>query len=295
MKNILNKFLDQKILITGANGYIGNELKIFFNENKIYPKCSTGDLSNKEIWKKNLDRDIDIIFHLAAAEGKNKNISMNSRSVLALLEVCIEKNIRPKIIYASSSNLFGLTNSKVVNENSKSLPLSEYSASKFLGENYLKQFHRKYKIPSIILRIPNIYGPSSIKKNFKKSVINKVVSQSIKKKELLLFNNRNCLRDFLYIDDVVKAFVISSLMDKKLFNGNFYLLSSKEKTTIHDTWKIIQNKTNNDNLTIDDNNILSPMEYRDFTADSSRFRALTGWESKIKLNEGIDLIINYLK
>jgi nucleoside-diphosphate-sugar epimerase len=295
MKNILDKYSNKKILITGANGYIGNQLKTFFNKNKIYPNCSIGDLSNKEIWKINLDKEVDIIFHLAAAEGENKDISMNSKSILALLEACVEKNIKPKIIYASSTNTFGLTNARVVNEKTKSFPLSEYSAHKILGENYLKQFHKKYKIPSIILRIPNIYGPSAMKKNFNKSIINKVVAQSLKKKNLKLFNNRSCLRDFLYIDDVINAFVLCSKLDNKFFNGNFYVLSSKEKTTIKDVWKIIQNKTNNKNLTIDDKNLLSPMEYRNFSADSSKFRKLTRWKSKTKLDRGIDLIINYLK
>jgi UDP-glucose 4-epimerase len=295
MKNILNKLSDKKILITGSNGYIGNQIKIALNENKINPKCSTGDLSFKEIWKENLDKKTDIIFHLAAAEGKDKDISMNSKSVLSLLETCVEMNIKPIIIYASSTNVFGLTNKRVINEKVGSLPLSEYSAHKILGENYLKQFYRKYHIPSIILRIPNIYGPTSMKKNFNKSIINRVVANSIKKKNLKLFDNRNCLRDFLYIDDAVSAFLISSLLDKKSYDASFYILSSQEKTTIQDVWKIIQNKTNNKNLTIDDKNLLSPMEYRNFTADSSKFRELTNWKSKISLNKGIDSTISFLK
>ena len=73
--------------------------------------------------------------------------------------------LKLKIIFASSTNVFGLTDKRVINEKVKSLPLSEFSAHKILGENYLKQFYKKYKIPSIILRIPNIYGPSSKKKS----------------------------------------------------------------------------------------------------------------------------------
>ena len=278
MKNILNKLSDKKILITGANGYIGNQIKSVLNKNNIYPKTSSGDLSYKKVWKKNLEKETDIIFHLAAAEGKDKDISMNSKSVLALLEVCVEMEIKPKIIFASSTNVFGLTDKRVINEKVKSLPLSEFSAHKILGENYLKQFYKKYKIPSIILRIPNIYGPSSIKK-----------------KNLKLFNNRNFLRDFLYIDDVVNAFLICSLINKKFYDAKFYILSSQEKTTILDVWKIILNKTNNKNLTIDNKNLLSPMEYRNFTADSSKFRSLTNWNSKTKISKGIDLTIDFLK
>ena len=295
MKNILNKLSDKKILITGANGYIGNQIKSVLNKNNIYPKTSSGDLSYKKVWKKNLEKETDIIFHLAAAEGKDKDISMNSKSVLALLEVCVEMEIKPKIIFASSTNVFGLTDKRVINEKVKSLPLSEFSAHKILGENYLKQFYKKYKIPSIILRIPNIYGPSSIKKNYYKSVINKVTAHSIKKKNLKLFNNRNFLRDFLYIDDVVNAFLICSLINKKFYDAKFYILSSQEKTTILDVWKIILNKTNNKNLTIDNKNLLSPMEYRNFTADSSKFRSLTNWNSKTKISKGIDLTIDFLK
>ena len=294
MNSTLNKFYNEEILLTGSSGYIGNQLKIFLNKNNISTKCSVGDLSNKEIWRKNLDQKIDTIFHLAATEGKNKDISMNSNSVLSLLEVCVEKNIKPKIIYASSTNVFGLTNKRVVNENTKSSPLSEYSTQKFLGENYLKQFNIKYDIPSITLRLPNVYGPSSMKKNFNKSVINRVIRESLKKKDLKLFNNRNCFRDFLYIDDVVNAFYLCGILDNKYFNANSYLFSSNEKTTINDIWRIILRKTNNKNLIIDDKYILSPMEYRDFNVDSSKYRKLTSWRNLVKIDKGIKLTIDYL-
>ena len=89
--------------------------------------------------------------------------------------------------------------------------------------------------------------------------------------------------------------MICSLINKKFYDAKFYILSSQEKTTILDVWKIILNKTNNKNLTIDNKNLLSPMEYRNFTADSSKFRSLTNWNSKTKISKGIDLTIDFLK
>jgi len=289
------KFADSNILITGSDGYIGKELKNLLTDKNFNVQCSSGDLSKKEIWEENIHKDIDYIFHLAAAEGENKNLAMNSTSVLNLLHVCVEMNIKPKIILASSTNLFGATDLEIVDETSPSLTLSEYSAHKLLAENYLKLFNQKYHIPSLILRIPNVYGPSSSNGNFNRSVVNRVIKLSLEGTELKLFNNRGCLRDFLYIDDIVNAFYLSGGLDSKYFKGNFYLLGSNSVSSIEDVWKVIQNKTNSGDFIVDNKKMLSPMEYRSFICNSSRFRDLSSWIDKVPLNKGIDLTLEYLK
>jgi nucleoside-diphosphate-sugar epimerase len=289
------RFADSNILITGASGYIGKELKILLSNKNFNVKCSSGDLSKKEIWEENLSANVDYIFHLAATEGENKNLAMNSTSVLNLLNVCVDRKIKPKIILASSTNLFGATDLEVVDETSSSLILSEFSAHKLLAENYLKLFYQKYHIPSLILRIPNVYGPSSIKSNFNRSTVNKVIKLALEGAKLKLFDNRGCLRDFLYIDDIVNAFYLSGGLDGKYFKGNFYLLGSKSTLSIEDVWKTIQSKTNSSDFIIDNKNMMSPMEYRSFICNSSRFRDLSSWTDKVPLDKGIDLTIEYLK
>ena len=288
------KFADSNILITGSNGYIGKELKNLLSDKDFNVQCSRGDLSKKEIWKENIDKDIDYIFHLAAAEGENKNMEMNSTSVLNLLNVCVDMNIKPKIILASSTNLFGATDLEIVDETSPSLTLSEFSAHKLLAENYLKLFYQKYHIPSLTLRIPNVYGPSSSKRNFNRSVVNRVIKLSLEGAGLKLFNNRGCLRDFLYIDDIVNAFYLCGGLNSEHYKGNFYLLGSNSTSSIEDVWKVICNKTSSD-LIIDNKNMLSPMEYRSFICNSSKFRDLSLWTVKVPLNKGIDLTLEYLK
>ena len=67
---------------------------------------------------------------------------------------------------------------------------------------------------------------------FNKSVVNRVMKLVLEGGKLKLFNNRACLRDFLYIDDIVNAFYLSGGLDSKYFKGNFYLLGSNSVSSI---------------------------------------------------------------
>ena len=136
-------YSESKILITGSRGYIGNELLQFFRRKGLDVRESDGDLSSREVWEENIDREFDFIFHLAATEGKNSNVEMNSLSTLNMLNTCVANNIKPRIIFASSTNLYGATEQEVVDEESISFPLSEYSAHKLLAEGYLRLFNKK--------------------------------------------------------------------------------------------------------------------------------------------------------
>ena len=131
--------------------------------------------------------------------------------------------------------------------------------------------------------------------NFEKSVINRVLKAALKEKKITLFNNRDCLRDFIYIDDIINAFNLSGKLSDKCFNGDVYNLGSSTKFSLVDAWQILQKKTDIKIITIDNKRILAPMEYRSFDCDSTKFRCASKWIDMISFNKGIDLTVDYLK
>ena len=294
MKKKISGYINRTILITGANGYVGDEfcsLLKSFDHKIIVSKC---DLDHKENWRKIINEDIDFIFHLAAVETKGADLSMNSRSVLFMLETCVEKKCYPKIIFTSSTNLFGDTVDMKVNEKTPSNPISEFSAHKFLAESYLKHYYKNYNILSIILRIPNLYGPVKKGNNFERVVLNRVIKTAVKTKELILFNNMKCKRDYVYIHDLIEAIYVAGLVEENYCDGSFYVIGSNISYTIESVWKAIQTKINSSKIFFDLNTALEPMEYRDFNCDSSNFRKISGWESKISLEKGLNLTLEQI-
>jgi len=283
------------VLITGSKGYIGNELKNYFNKVGCNLIVSEDDLSNKIVWEGLINKNIDYVFHLAAAEGKNKSISMNSLSAKYLLEVCVEKKCFPKIIYASSTNLFGNISTGIINESCDSYPISEYSSHKFLAENYFKYYYLNYKIHSIILRIPNIYGPVSNENNLIKPVLNFVINKALLVKRINLYKNKDCLRDYLYIEDAVKAFYLSGLVKNEHCDGSFYIIGSDFRGTIEDISEKIKMQLDNLEINLDNKFVLDPMEFRNFTTDSSKFKNISNWVCEVPIDEGIALTIDFLK
>jgi nucleoside-diphosphate-sugar epimerase len=152
-----------------------------------------------------------------------------------------------------------------------------------------------YEINSIILRIPNIYGPVNKKENLKRSVINFIISKAILEGELSLFRNKKCLRDYVYIEDILEAFYLSGLVENKYCDGNFYVIGSGFKGTIEDVCNQIKIKLGDVKINLDDKYVLEPMEFRNYTGDNSLFKEVSNWEPKVKIDQGLDLTIKFLK
>ena len=287
----MNKsFVGKKILLTGHKGFIGKELLYYFQKNNCEVYTSNTDLSLKKNWQKIINKKVDLIYHLAAAEGIGKDISFNSKSILYLLETCVEKKCSPKIIYASTTNIFGLKSKSNITECANDTPLSEFSSHKLLAENYLRFYYLKYNIKSLALRIPNIYGPVNDKNNFKKVVLNKIILKAVKTKKIALFKNKDSLRDFIFIVDVVKAFYLSGKLQDKYFKGNYFIISSNEKKTLKNIFFLI--KKNIPNVMLhEERSQLSPMEYRNNNFNSKLFRRISGWKNEFNIEQGILLTL----
>lgn len=313
---ILDFYKEKTVLITGAGGFIGSALaeklnsvscnlilhthtkRPVFKKNLAKVKMVTGDITKPEEWKRILPK-VNFIFHLAEHHYKTfnpgKDLAITAKPVLDLLQILLKSASQAKIIFASSSNLAGIVDKLPVNEDFPDNPLTMYAIHKHLAEQYLKYYAREFGMDNIILRLANVYGPVTNQEVAKRAVLNYVIDQALKQGELKLFSNRKCIRDFIYIDDVVDAFLAAGTINAK---GKTYIIGSEDGKKLFEIFKIISQKVREMakkkvNILIDDSTSISKIEKRNFIADSSKFKSKTGWSPKITLSEGIEKTIDY--
>lgn len=322
--SIVARYEGKSVLITGAMGYIGSRLTEAFSvvncrlllldlpEHQAYtPENSKadisyaqGDVSLPNTWEFILP-GVDYVFHLAAVEYNRANFDMsrdlqvNAVSVFHMLEQCRKNNYHPKIVFSSSANLFGMVDMLPVNENCPDDPLSLWSAHKLMAEHYFHIYAQRYGIESIILRLANVYGPTADKVTTGNVVINRVIAKALSGSVLVTYSNRNCLRDYVYLDDVVRAFLYTGVIDRSLYDGRLYVVGSGEGKTIAEVWQIIADKVKaymHKDVSVEANDSvkLEPLDMRQFVADSAAFRKVTNWKPQVALEKGADLTVRAL-
>lgn len=310
------KYGKKTVLITGSSGFIGSSLaRAFFDvdcklrllyhaqpiavpgKTAASVKFIKGDITRCDVWRGAL-KDVDVVFHLAALESSRSNydvqkdLSVNVAAVAGLLEACRETGFKGKIIFSSSVNLFGSANSLPLNEKSLTIPVSLWAVHKLTAENYFKVYGLKYGIRYDTLRLANLYGPAYNEKAICNMVVNKVIANGLAGKDLRLYRNRGCLRDYLHIDDAVRAFFLAGALDRKPPENGYYVIGSGEGATIERAWEIISEEVGRYTggkvkILIDNKTVLDPVEYREFVADPGLFSRRTGWAALMSLKNGI--------
>ncbi|WP_372371325.1 GDP-mannose 4,6-dehydratase [Candidatus Uabimicrobium sp. HlEnr_7] len=246
-----------KILITGTAGFIGMHLARFLLERgeQVYGIDNLNDYYDVSLKKARnnvlqqydnyhffeisledkvsvdkvfCDQDIDCIVHLAAQAGVRYSlenpqsyIDTNITGFLNLLEACRHNNI-PRIVYASSSNVYGKNETYPFSEKQRvDEPLSLYAVSKRCSELMAYSYSELFDIQTIGLRFFSVYGPWG-RPDMALYIFTKAIFED---REISIFNHGNMERDFTFVDDIVKGvsacLYVDDIQKYEIFNlGN---------------------------------------------------------------------------
>jgi UDP-glucose 4-epimerase len=312
------------ILVTGARGYIGSALVeklshvagrlIFVDRSDDIEWRPSGTQASIELlhWSAiqanqmvTLLSETDYIFHLASVEyyyGDEEKVEYSLQAnvlpLLSILEHCSVVKKFPPLVFTSSANLFGLTDDDIVTESTPTAPESAWGFHKYIQEQYLRYYGRKFGLSSVTLRLPNIYGPAPRPDVGQRVVVNRVVQDVLSGAPLTTYGNRECLRDFVHIDDVVRALSVA-VVSRTSEKAPVYLLGTGETYCLRDVWAtiatIVDQQTGCATDIVENNSIeLNPLEYRSYAIDASRFTSDTGWTPSYLLHDGLADLVSHL-
>ncbi len=217
--------------MTGGAGFIGSNLVeelLDLGEVSVIDDLSTGDIENIELLvdkgvsfieasildnEKLVDvsRGIDFIFHQAALPSVSRSIDdpvksnlVNVSGTLNVLEAARKNHVK-KVVYASSSAVYGDTVELPISESMKPNPLSPYAVSKLAAEYYCRVYSHIYGTPTVCLRYFNVFGPRQNPYSEYSAVIPKFISLILEGKAPTINGDGSITRDFVFVKDVVHA------------------------------------------------------------------------------------------
>jgi len=290
-----------KILVTGGAGFIGSHLvdKLIQKGNRVtvIDNLSTGkkeNLNTKADFH-NLDicgferikpffEGIDFVFHLAAiprvplsVEDPVTTSKVNILGTIDVFKAAIEANVK-RIIFASSSSVYGEQKTLPLKESVTPNPLSPYGLQKLVGERFAKLFTELYKIPIISLRYFNVFGPRVDFDSDYSLVLGKFLRLRKEGKPLTIFGDGEQTRAFCFIDDVVLA-NIKAMEERKLKGGEIINIGSEKSYSVNYLAKLIGGKIQ----------YLPPRigDVRHTKADILLAKKLLSWTPEVSFEEGV--------
>jgi len=323
--SLLASYENRTVLITGGTGYIGSSLvraletvqcQVFLlvrEGRNVAPDPDTvasisvisGDIRARETWSRAL-KGVDYVFHLAAqtsayiaSEDPVTDLDINVIPVLHMLEVCRERSLPAKIVFAGTVTQVGITlQTTPVDEMFSDHPATVYDIHKLTAEKYLQYYARQTATETVTLRLPNVYGPGPSSSRADRGVLNQMVRKALRGETLTVYGEGTFVRDYVFIDDVVRAFLAAgSKMD--VLSGNYYVIGSGAGTRFVDAVNLMADRVaRRKDYRTSVVHIAPPdaqlaVEKRNFVANTARFRAATGWAPQVSLVEGIDRTIEY--
>ncbi len=300
-----------KILITGGLGQVGSYLGERFSENNEVTildnfsnslkdielpssiKIVKGDVRDKK-YINELVNEADTIIHAAAQTSVNRSVedpiydaNNNICGTLNLLEAARNHHVE-RFIYISSAAVYGRLEKLPVNEEHPTNPLSPYGLSKLTGERYAMLYYSLYGLPVVCIRPFNIFSPRQNPDSPYSGVITKFIERIRNSQSPVIFGDGNQTRDFVYIEDVVKA--VFNAMENRNAIGEVFNIGTGKPTRIKDLAETIIRISNKE---------LEPKfeqaqigDIRESYADITKARRILGYKPKYLLEQGLKLCMS---
>ncbi|MEN4005904.1 MAG: SDR family oxidoreductase [Methanobacteriaceae archaeon] len=226
---------NKKVVVTGGLGFIGSHIVERLNKNNeilIVDDQSSGKIENiKDLDFSKIDTTLgsitsinleeifegcNYLFHLAAVTSVPESVenpihcnNVNITGTLKVLKAAKAAGIQ-KVVFSSSSAVYGEVKSLPISENHPINPLSPYAVSKAAGELYCNVFSEIYGLPTVVLRYFNVFGPRQDPNSQYAAVIPNFIEKMIKNERPVIYGDGEQTRDFISVKHVVDANILAA-------------------------------------------------------------------------------------
>ena len=307
------------VLITGGAGFIGSNLteallqKGHFvrvlddfstgkRENLIFDKAYPsleiieGDIRDLDTCQKAI-KGTEYVFHQAALPSVQRSIedpetsnAVNVGGTLNILLAAKEIGVK-RVIYASSSSIYGDTPTLPKHEEMPSNPLSPYALQKYIGEQYCKLFYQLYGLDTISLRYFNIFGPKQDPNSVYSAVIPKFIDALLHGRPPIIFGDGEQSRDFTYIENVVQANLLA--MSAEHLHGEAINIACGKRISLNQLVNILKEILGSRQSPIHQ----EPRQgdVRHSLADIHKGKEILNYEPKIGIEVGLKKTVEFFK
>lgn len=301
-----------KILITGSSGFLGRHLIRHLMEKKLenvtifglFHLSKLGSLPFRDsctYLRANIhDPDMlslimedihpDAVIHLSGLlRGSLHDLLMtNVEGWANLLEASRRAGVESRIVYVSSSAVYGYVGDQPISETQIPMPVSTYGISKLAGEHLAKQYFLRYHMPVCIIRPFNLIGPGQSEDYITGSLVKQAVRVIKKKQNEVVIRSIKGRRDFIDVRDVARGLsdIITNVDNSKRFSGDIFNFGSEKEYSIMDLIDTI-GRIGGKNIPV---RVTNPEEEEIIPtqiSDCSKIHALSDWRSSFCLEQSL--------
>jgi nucleoside-diphosphate-sugar epimerase len=310
-----------RCLVTGVAGFVGSHLaeRLLADGHEVCGIDAFIDYYDRSLKVRNLDtarawekfsfvegnlidlelrpllEGVDLVFHQAAQAGVRASwgsefARYGECNVLAtqrLLETVLQVGGVKRVIYASSSSVYGDTTELPISEDSPQRPHSPYGVTKLAAEHLCSLYYRNFGVPTVSLRYFTVYGP----RQRPDMAFHRFCKAILHNEPVRIFDDGNQTRDFTYISDVVEANIRAARSEAAI--GHVMNIAGGARVTLRSVLDLL-GRISGEPMTLQ----FSPRQHgdvRDTFADTRRAQALLGYQPRISLPEGLAREFDFMK
>lgn len=314
MRNYTDLIRNKTVLVTGGLGFVGHNLVIKLVEEYqceviVVDDCSN---SNPKILGKLINQiefyqisvmeseklfplieRVNFLFHLAckqiSASGADPllDLQVNAQSTLQMLEF-IRNNELPlleRFVYTSSCSVYGSYKNLPASEDGVTKVMSNYAATKLLGENYSMIYCNQYDIPVGCVRYSNVYGVGQTPTNPYCGVLGIFIHNAITNQPLTVIGDGEQTRDYTYINDAVDATILSAIHPRAI--GQVFNVGTSIETSVNDLASLISEINTSVEITTVPERDIDNIRRR--SVDIEMIHRTLGWVPQYNLKKGIEI------
>ncbi|MFH1369621.1 MAG: SDR family oxidoreductase [Elusimicrobiota bacterium] len=305
-----------RFLVTGGAGFIGSNITETLlkrgHKVRVLDNFSTGNINNLKPFLKKIElvkgdilreadlkkamKGVDFVMHQAALRSVPRSVDdpgstneVNVEGTLKLLLAAKHAGVK-RVVYASSSSVYGDSKFIPQKETHRTSPISPYAVSKLAAENYCSVFAKTYGLQTVSLRYFNVFGPNQDPKSKYAAVIPKFIRSAIKGENIIVHGDGNQSRDFTYIDNVVRANILAVLTPG--ISGEIFNIACGSSCSVMDIIRALRRITGKQIKVI--HTPPRPGDVRKTKADISKAKRLLKYRPAVGFDEGMLKTYNWL-